>query len=297
MNLWDLYEEWVIAAQAEGFSVETIRSKHGHLQRFNRYLERQEQPTTTEAVTPRILREFVADSRETYAPETVRGNVRVLKTLFRFGVREGLIDSDPTARVPVPKVPQTDYEVLEPDDIETLLRACDLKTYLGVRDYAVVLVLYDSGIRASELTGLRDEDIDYERGLLSVFGKGAKDRRVPVSSRTLRAIRRYQHKRNARFTDTPRLFLNHRGADLTRSGLLQLLKTLGERTGLEVYTHQLRHSFAVESLRNGAREFDIQDCLGHASLQTTRVYARQSAVQLREQHQRFSPANRLRIRV
>lgn len=297
MRLWDLYEEWLVAARAENFSIETIRSKRFRLKSFVQYMEANGLEPDTNTVTPRVIREFIAASRDTYSPYTVTSNVRVLKTLFRFGVREGLISEDPTTRIPVPKVPTIDYTVFDPSDIDTLLQACDQKTLTGLRDFAIVMLLFDSGIRASELVGMTDDSVNWERGLIHVYGKGAKERSVPVSGRTLRAIRRYQNQRNKRFDTCQRLFANHRGEVLTRSGLLQMLVRLGKKTGLHCFTHKMRHSFAVNALRNDAREFDIQDCLGHTTLTMTKRYAKQTIDDLAIRHKRFSPADRLRTRV
>jgi integrase/recombinase XerD len=179
-----------------------------------------------------------------------------------------------------------------------LLRTCDVRTFYGSRDFAIVMLLFDSGIRAAELLRLKDQDVHWDRGLLNVFGKGSKERSVPVSARTLRAIRRYQHRRTAKGYDSvPTLFISSSGFDLTHSGLAQLLRRMGRKTGLHVHPHKFRHSFAVNALRNNAREFDIQACLGHTTLLMTRHYARQSGEDLSAAHKYFSPADRLRTRI
>jgi len=269
-----------------------------HVRRFALFLEQRAYPLSCDAITTRILREYVTALQETHAATTVTNNVIALKTLFGFGVREELITSDPTKRVAVPRLPRTEFDIFDNSDIDILLQACDRKTVIGLRDFAIVMLLFDSGIRASELIGIADKDIDWQRGLIRVFGKGAKERHVPVSTRTLRAIKRYLHKRHgAKDQPNTHTFANQLGDPLTRSGLFQLLQRLGERTGLHVHPHRFRHSFAVNALRNGAREFDIQDCLGHTTLYMTKHYARQSAVDLSERHKRFSPADRLKVRV
>lgn len=298
MRLSELLEEYVLYARAANRSEHTITSQRYHLRRFLLFLESQDHSTDCGDITPRIVREFIARIQETYAPKTVANNVRALKTLFALGVEEELVDTNPLRRIPVPSVPLTDFDVFQPSDIEILIRACNRDTLTGLRDAVIVLTLFDSGIRASELVKLTDEDVDWQRGVLTVFGKGSKARGVPVSARTLRAIRRYINKRNkAGIVDKPALFVNNAGDALTASGLLQLLKRLGKRTGLHVHPHALRHAYAVNALRNGAREFDIQGCLGHTTLVMTRHYARQSVADLAEAHKRFSPADKLAIRV
>lgn len=207
-----------------------------------------------------------------------------------------LIDNNPAERLSIPKVPSRDFDIFQPQDIEKLLAACNTRRLTGLRDAAIVTVLYDTGLRASELTGLRDEDVDWELGLLRVIGKGDKQRLVPVSLRTLRVVRRYIKQRDKTLEcDVPVVFCSQSGDALTPGGLLRVLKRLGARTGLHVHPHKFRHSFAVQALRNGAREFDIQASLGHTTLLMTRHYARQSGIDLADAHRRFSPIDNLKI--
>ena len=297
MDLWELHDEYELSARAANRSANTIETQRYHLRRFVNFLKKRGIRTDTDEITPRVLREFIAESNQRYAVKTVSNNVRALKTLFAFGVREELVDRDPTHVVATPKVPITDFDIFEPSDVERLLRACNTKTVSGLRDFAIVMTLFDCGLRATELVRLRREDVDWKRGLLSVFGKGAKSRTVPVSARTLRAIRKYLNKdRDPNALPSDPLFRNQAGISLTRSGLAQLPRRLGNRVGLKVYPHKFRHSFAVNALRNDAREFDIQSCLGHTTLMMTRHYARQSGEDLARQHKRFSPVDRLSLR-
>jgi site-specific recombinase XerD len=196
MELWDLFDEYELAARSTNRSQNTITSMRYHVRRFALFLDRQQHSLSCDAVTPRVLREYIASLNETHAATTVTNNVIALKTLFAFGVREELIANDPSKRVAVPRLPKVDYEIFDNDDIDRLLQACDRSTLTGVRDFAIVMLLFDTGIRASELIGIRDVDIDWQRGLVRVRGKGSKERLVPVSARTLRAIKRYVNKRN-----------------------------------------------------------------------------------------------------
>lgn len=134
--------------------------------------------------------------------------------------------------------------------------------------------------------------------MIKVRGKGAKERFVPVSARTLRTIRRYRCRRTeAGYTRRQYMFIGIGDLPLTRSGLLQRMYQLGKRTGLHVHPRKFGHSYAVNALRNGAREFDLQACLGHMTLTMTRHYARQAIGNLSAAHRHFSPADRLRTRI
>ncbi len=298
MHLCDLFDEFELYCRTANRSPRTIAWYREYVTAFERFLSEHGYSDRCADIRTRTIREYVASLQERYAPPTVAGKVRALKGLFAFGLREGLIDTDPTRLVPVPKIPQTDYDVFDPEDIDTLLKACDTKRLTGIRDAAIVWLLFDSGVRAAELCGIGDEDIDWQRGFVRVLGKGAKERLVPVSARTLRAVRRYVNKRNqSGYEFAQALFINDVGEPLSYSALAQLLRRLGNRTGLAVKAHKFRHSFAVNALRNDAREFDIQDCLGHTTLYMTKHYARQTKEDLARRHKRFSPADRLKTRV
>lgn len=298
MLLSDLLAEFVLYSRAANRSPETISWYTKYFGRFQRWLAEHHYPVECDSITARMVREYIADLRDRHAPHTISNSVRSVKAVFAWAVREELLGSNPLVRIPVPKIPRTDYEVFDVEQVERLLRACDVKAFTGARAFAIVILLFDSGIRAAELVGIRDQDVDWQRGLFKVRGKGAKERQVPVSARTLRAVRRYVTQRD-RFglADGGRLFVGPNGRALTYSGLAQLLRRLGKRTGLHVHPHKFRHSFAVNALRNDASLADIQDQLGHADLTITRHYARQSATDLARNHKRYSPADRLRVRV
>ncbi len=298
MLLNELLEEFLLYAKSANRSERTLNWYQFYVPRFERFLDERGYSTNCADITPRLIREYIADLKARDSPHTLSNSVRTLKAVFNFGVKEELITIDPTRRIPAPKIPHREFEIFEPADIDTLLRACNTGTTLGKRDFAVVLLLFDSGIRASELLGIGADAIDWDRGLIRVYGKGSKERSVPVSGRTLRALRRYLNalQRNQR-DDVHHLFVSARGAPLTYNALLLAMRRLGQRTGLHVHPHKFRHSFAVNALRNDAREFDIQACLGHTTLQMTRHYARQSGEDLARQHKRFSPADRLKVRV
>jgi integrase/recombinase XerD len=297
VQLSHLLEEYVLFLRAGNRSQKTIVWYRAQINRFIQYLVDNGYSQDCSTITSRHIREYIAAIQPSYSANTVANSVRTLRILFAFGVRDELIDKDPAKRVPIPKIPRLDYTVFSPSDVDRLLATCNVKTLTGIRDFAIVMLLFDTGVRASELVGITDDDIDWERGLIKVFGKGAKDRSVPVSGRTLRAIRRYQIRRDRQFPTPRALFVSHKGFPLTDSGLRQLLDRLGGKTGLHVHPHKFRHSFAVNALRNDAREYDIQDCLGHTTLLMTKRYAQQSGDDLARRHKRFSPAETLKSRV
>lgn len=298
MRVMDLVEEYVLELRAANRSENTVSDYRYHGLRFSRFLASRGYPDDCAQITPRIVREFQIALKDTHSPKTISNNIRALKALFSWAVREELLETNPMERIKTPAVPQEEFPVFDPADVDKLLAACDTKRLTGLRDFAIVMLLFDSGLRVSELVTLTDDDVDWHRGFVTVFGKGAKARSVPVSARTLRAVRRYVLARQKKFGENAdALFLNNWGAPLTRWGVGQALQRLGKRAGLHVYPHKFRHSFAVNALRNDAREFDVQDVLGHTTLMMTKLYARQSGADLKERHKRFSPADRLKTRI
>lgn len=304
MHLDQLFDEFTLAHEAEHVSPRTLEDYGWRWKRFRRWLDASGTPPQSEAVSARLIQRWLSDALARYAPKTVDGDLRFLKSVWNWAVndeamREAGIVTDPTKRIPYVKLPQHAIAPLTSAQVERLLKACNLRSTWGARDFALLLLLYDTGIRVSELVGAAVRDFDPQARQLSVFGKGRKDRQVPLSAKTLRAMLRWRRVRErAGLGWEGPLFRSAQGGALTRNGVDQLLKRLGGRAGVAgVHAHRLRHSFAVTALRNGAREYDIQDILGHTTLLMTKRYVQvQQGAQLVEQHKRFSPAECLRTR-
>lgn len=226
-----------------------------------------------------------------------------LRTLFRWMVKEELLDVCPMDRVEAPIHRPDQIQPLPLDTIQTLLSAAKRSTN-PKRDEAILLLLLDTGMRASELCGLLLKDVDATAGRCEVLGKGNKRRQVVFQSATRKALWSYLRLEH-RDPDNPEapLFPSSRGRDvwkpLTRSGLRQLLERLAEVAGLSnahVGPHKVRHSFAVEFLKAGAPAFTVQQMLGHTSLAMTRRYVNLAQADVEAQHRQFSPVERLRVR-
>jgi integrase/recombinase XerD len=228
-----------------------------------------------------------------FSPSSVARLVVSLRGLYRFLVREGRVDNDPTAGLGVPKLPRSLPKAIPLEDVERLIDLPDTSP-LGRRDKALIEVLYGTGLRISELAALDVDDIDVEEGTLLVrAGKGNKSRVIPVGRAARKAVADYLTvtrselvkkgvKRSAQ--DRSALFLNARGGRLSRQGCWKILKGYARTGGLEdkVSPHTLRHSFATHMLDAGADIRAVQELLGHASLATTQVYTLVSDQRLRE---------------
>jgi integrase/recombinase XerD len=246
-------------------------------------------------VTAAQLREFIYFLKDLgLAATTIRRQISALRTYYRFLVGEGTVARDPSERIESPKRWRTLPTVLTVADVERLLGAPNTDEPLAIRDRALLEFAYATGVRVSELVGLTLQDILFEEGVARVFGKGAKERLVPVGRRALGAVALYA--REIRPTlDKGKgrgvLFLNARGTPLSRVGAWGVIKATARRAGLtkRVTPHTLRHTFATHLLEGGADLRAVQEMLGHADLSTTQLYTHVDRDYLRTVHRQYHP--------
>jgi integrase/recombinase XerD len=236
------------------------------------------------------------------APTTVQRRVSAVKSFHKFLVREGLAEHHPTADIPLPKTPQHLPDVLSIEQADLLLSQPFEDGPAGTRDRAVLEVLYGCGLRASELAELDLTDLELERGFLRVFGKGGKERLVPIAGAAIGALREYlgrsrPHLRPAASRtaqDPDAVFLSVRGRRLTRQSVFDIVRRYGRGVGLHVHPHTLRHSFATHLLEGGADLRALQEMLGHADISTTQTYTHVDRRHLREEYLSTHPRAGLR---
>jgi integrase/recombinase XerD len=247
------------------------------------------------ALTQRDLAEFIRSLHARgLSPASVARTVHAVRGLYRFALREGRLASDPMENLRAPRVFKALPRYLTPAQVEALLGAPDTRTPLGIRDRAILEVLYATGLRASELTGLRASDVNLEVGLLTCLGKGRKERLVPVGSVAQRWVRRYLAEVRpvlAKRRATPVLFLSRRGGRLSAMGLWGLVRRHAVKVGVEriLTPHVLRHSFATHLLERGADLRALQAMLGHADISTTQIYTHVTRERLRQVYDKFHP--------
>jgi tyrosine recombinase XerC len=243
-------------------------------------------------VTRQLMRSWVAWMHgDGYAPASIARKLSAVRTLFRYLVREGRVQQSPLLLVPAPKRGRSLPNVLSVDEIELLLSAPNANTPLGMRDRAMLEVLYATGLRVSELLGLRLDQMDWSERSMRVIGKGTKERIVLVGDLAVDALETYVHRGRplllgGRSTDA--LFLSHLGSPLSVRGFHVVLQGHVQAVGLtkHVTPHTLRHSFATHLLEGGADLRSVQELLGHASVGTTQVYTHISEGYLREVYAR-----------
>ena len=248
-----------------------------------------------DAVTTTQLREFIYALKDLgLQPSTIRRQISALRTYFKFLTGEGIAVRDPTERLDTPKGWRRLPTVLSVAEVERLVAAPDADTPLGVRDRALLELGYATGARVSELVALRLQDLLFEDGLARLFGKGSKERIVPVGRRALGAASLYAREIRPgldRGRSRGVLFVNARGGPLSRVGAWGIIKAAARRAGLtkRVTPHTLRHSFATHLLEGGADLRAVQEMLGHADLATTQLYTHIDREYLRTVHKSFHP--------
>ncbi len=216
-----------------------------------------------------------------------------IRSFFQYLVREGIISTNPAKWVATPKTEKYIPSTLSIDEMFRMLNAPDKSNPIGLRDRAILELLYSSGIRVGELTQLNCDNVDWELGIIKVLGKGRKERIVPIGSKAIEAIKEYLGSRGLSWgegRDCP-LFINTRGGRLTDRSVRRIVERYGKECGLkrDITPHSLRHTFATHLLDAGADLRDIQELLGHASLSTTQRYTHVSIDGLMEVYDRAHP--------
>ena len=229
-----------------------------------------------------------------YSDTTLARKVASTRSFFGFLFHEGVIDEDPTDKMSAPKVGRSLPKALSVEEVDALLDFPADPSPEAMRDRAMLEVLYASGIRVSELVSLDNGDVDMEHGYVRCFGKGSKERLVPIHPGAVEALSAYvEHGRPQLYSKKSEgaLFLNRRGARLTRQGFWTILKGAAARAGIttSISPHTLRHSFATHLLRGGAPLRHVQELLGHSSITTTQVYTHLTSEHVRAEYQKSHP--------
>ena len=246
-------------------------------------------------VSPKLVRDHVYFLKDLgLAPASIRRGVSALRTYFRFLVGDGHVLRDPTERVEVPRRWRTLPEVLTVAEVERLVAAVSLDDAMAFRDRAMLELAYGAGLRVSEWITIGVRDVLFDDLLVRVFGKGSKERLVPIGGKALGAVALYLRElrpRLERGAGKGVLFLNARGTPLTRMGAWKILRRHVEAAGITkaVSPHTLRHSFATHLLEGGADLRAVQEMLGHADISTTQLYTHVDRDYLRSVHRQFHP--------
>lgn len=280
----------------KGLAKNTIVSYERDLKSYLHYLQTVEQITDVNHITRVHIIHFLDHLRkEGKSAKTLARHVASVRSFHQFLLREKMADQDPSVHIESPHLERSLPVVLTLSEVEALLEAPDKSKPSGLRDAAMLELLYATGIRVSELVNLNLEDLHLTMGFLRCIGKGNKERIIPIGKTALHVLEEYlqfgRPKMQSKKYRTDALFLNHHGNRLTRQGFWKILKGLAKKANIEkdLTPHTLRHSFATHLLENGADLRAVQEMLGHADISTTQIYTHVTKTRLREVYFKFHP--------
>jgi integrase/recombinase XerD len=291
-HLLDQFLHYILVEK--GLSKNTIDAYSHGLNRFLDYLRRkgiQEIP----GISKLDVRAFLIGlKRQGLSTKSVVRNLVAIRSFFRFLIQEGILDANPIEELESPKIEKKLPEILNLKEVEQLLEQPNAQTPIGIRDRTMLEVLYATGMRVSELTQLPIHQVNLEGGYVLVFGKGSKERIIPIGIEAMKWIALYLNtarEKLAKGKESPSLFINRSGRGMSRQQFWKSIKAYGRRAGIlkRITPHLLRHSFASHLLERGADLRSVQIMLGHADISTTQIYTHVTGERLKKIHRRYHP--------
>ncbi|CAN5474155.1 site-specific tyrosine recombinase XerD [soil metagenome] len=290
----DLIKEFLTYIQVEkGLALNTLESYARDLARLDKWAIRHAKPV--QQLTRQDLRHWIADlSREGLSPSSVARAVSAARGFFRFLMLDGHIKGQPTEELNTPQRFAYLPQFLTEDEIDQLFAAPDISTEEGIRDRALLEIMYGAGLRVSELVSLKQADVDIHSGLIVCHGKGSKERRVPIGKSAIHWLQQYSGvKATYGKAMSVYVFVN-RGKPLTRQFAWSMIKRYAAKAGVkDISPHTLRHSFATHLLQNGADSRSVQALLGHSDISTTQIYTHITDRHLRSSYDKHHPRARM----
>lgn len=272
----------------DGLSKNTLTSYRQDLSAFAEWLQKTENRDLHQARQADI-QQYLAVRFPHSKPRSISRLIATLRRFYRYALRESQVEVDPTLQIDSPKLPRSLPKSLNEDEVESLLNAPDLGQSLGLRDRAMLEMLYACGLRVSELVGLKVTELSMQEGVIRVTGKGSKTRLVPMGEEALEWIGRYLKEARPdilqkRLSDS--LFVTQRGEAMTRQAFWYLIKRYALQAGIRkpISPHVLRHAFATHLLNHGADLRVVQMLLGHADISTTQIYTHVARERLKQLH-------------
>ena len=291
-HLLDQFIHYLIVEK--GLSTNTIVAYSHGLNRFLEHLGRKGIEEIKDISKNDIRAFLLILKKRGLSSKTIVRNLVSIRTFLRFLNEEGFLPINPAEEIESPKVTQTLPQILSLKEVEQLLEQPDVKTPLGLRDRAMLEILYATGMRVSELTQLPVHHVNLEAGYVILYGKGSKERVVPIGSEAMKWVQLYLKEARERLSkgrESPFLFTNRSGKRMSRQQFWKNIKTQGRRAHLRkrITPHLLRHSFASHLLERGADLRSVQMMLGHVDISTTQIYTHVTGERLKRIHQRYHP--------
>ncbi len=277
-----------------GLAQNTIISYRYDLIKYINFLKKNNISSFNQTKKDLVNNYFVYLRKKNLEINSISRNLVAVKMLYRFLLIEGFIKEDITGLIEFPRMSKKLPHVLSLREINLLLDKANFKSNLGLRDQAILELLYATGLRVSELIYLKIDDINMENCMLKCLGKGSKERIIPFGSKAYQSLRLYLDKVRQKLVKNPNediLFLNSRGERLSRQGIFYLVKKYVRKAGIEkkVTPHTLRHTLATHLLENGADLRSVQEMLGHSDISTTQIYTHVSRKWVSEEYYRAFP--------
>ncbi|HHY34132.1 MAG TPA: site-specific tyrosine recombinase XerD [Firmicutes bacterium] len=277
-----------------GLALNTLESYSRDLKQYQEFLEKGGSETLVSASQSTIVAYLMYLRKQGKATATIARRLAALKAFYHFLIKENVVDRDPTDALASPKLERKLPKVLTVEEVDLLLAQPDTKSPHGLRDKAMLELLYATGIRVSELTSLNIGDVDLQEAVVRCRGKGSKERLVPMGTMAINALSAYLSQGRPKIIQDPKekaLFVNHHGSRLTRQGFWKIVKKYAAQAGIrkEITPHTLRHSFATHLLENGADLRAVQEMLGHADISTTQIYTHITKSRLKDVYSRTHP--------
>ncbi|MDF2502302.1 MAG: xerD 2 [Anaerosporomusa subterranea] len=281
-------------AVERGLAQNTLESYGRDLRQFQAYLQESKIDFMKDLNRSTILTYLNNLQTNGKAVSTISRNLAAIKSFYQYLVRERYLEKDPAAHLESPKLEKKLPKVLSVYEVEELLKQPNALLPAGLRDKAMLELLYATGIRVSELISLNISDVNLDMGYIKCYGKGSKERIVPLGSIAAKCVQDYLGKGRTKLVRTyeeAALFINHHGNRLTRQGFWKIIKKYAQEACIvkEITPHTLRHSFATHLLENGADLRSVQEMLGHADISTTQIYTHVTRNHLKEVYDKTHP--------
>lgn len=291
MNLEDIKNDYLRYLLIDkNYSKNTIDSYNIDLEKFTLYFKNKD----IKKITSDNLKEYIKYlNKQNLNEKSISRNISCLKSFYKYLIIEKIVKNNVTDALYMPKVQKSLPNILSPDEVDKLLDI-ELTDSFSYRNKAMLELMYSSGLRVSELVDLKLQDIDFHQDIVRIFGKGSKERVIPIGDYAKEYLEKYINEyRNTMFKNgvNEYVFLNNHGSKMTRQGFFKIIKKISNEVGIkkEISPHTLRHSFASHMLKYGADLRTIQELLGHSDISTTQIYTHITNEELKNNYEEYHP--------
>lgn len=298
MNFYEIKKRFMLRCFALRLADTTINAYEEFFNSFEKFVKAENKLNSFEQVDTTALRRYLVLLSSTMCGVTVEGYYRKLKTLYNFLLKEGLISINPLNTIERPKVAKRKIQTFNSNEVYTMLNAYDVNTFIGLRNYTLLSFLLATGARRSEFVNLTVFDVDLQADIIRIIGKGDKERLIPISRKLKLILKRYLKARaeylnhDCKHKTSTAFFISRYGDKLQLSAANSIFQALKKSLGLNgkrFSAHIWRHTFAKSFLLNGGDVFSLQELLGHADVETTKIYINLDTQELKQQNDKYNP--------